>query len=265
MKQIIICLILYLLFVVTSAITTSNNEKITTSMKEEHDYISAVDDILFVEEFSGLGRIVGTCQISVNNQLRYRAKISEMACTHACEGGKDPRRYCHWNSKIIREGPKTHTTSQTTIGLCMIKGGDDTVRYESRISKVKCQSACNAGRDHYRICLFDNTIIRQRPVHIVKQLCAIYGSDDSLRYSAKISKDSCSKSCSAGKDHYRICKWGSIVLRARPMKRIATGSCVIISGQRKVKFKKKRYQEVLVNNFANAGRMSIENASGKIL
>ena len=60
MKQIIICLLLYLLFVVTSAITTSNNEKITTSMKEEHDYISAVDDILFVEEFSGLGRIVGT-------------------------------------------------------------------------------------------------------------------------------------------------------------------------------------------------------------
>ena len=81
MKQIIICLLLYLLFVVTSAITTSNNEKITTSMKEEHDYISAVDDILFVEEFSGLGRIVGTCEISVNNQLRYRAKISEMACT----------------------------------------------------------------------------------------------------------------------------------------------------------------------------------------
>jgi hypothetical protein len=54
-------------------------KKITTSMKEEHDYISAVDDILFVEEFSGLGRIVGTCEISVNNQLRYRAKISEMA------------------------------------------------------------------------------------------------------------------------------------------------------------------------------------------
>ena len=107
-----ILLLSFLLFVGITSVEIRNDEKkkekknefkshhngnddmvtvVAASVKEEHDYKSAVGDILFVEEFSGLGRIVGTCKISINGRLQYNAKISKMACIQACEGGKDPR------------------------------------------------------------------------------------------------------------------------------------------------------------------------------
>ena len=89
-----ILLLSFLLFVGITSVEIRNDEKkkekknefkshhngnddmvtvVAASVKEEHDYKSAVGDILFVEEFSGLGRIVGTCKISINGRLQKRS------------------------------------------------------------------------------------------------------------------------------------------------------------------------------------------------
>ena len=138
----------------TSGDNGDENMKVTAS-SETYDYAGAVDDILFVEEFIGIGRIIASCEIrGGDNSLRYRAKISEMACRQACSGGKDPNRQCAWNTQVIK------TNGRYRLGSCIIKGGDDRTRYRAKISEAACRKSCAGGKDPNRGCMWGTKVIK---------------------------------------------------------------------------------------------------------
>ena len=94
-------------------------------------------------------------------------------------------------------------------GWCFIHNGKNKLKYKRKCSKEACKRACDAGKDHFRRCVYSQVnenkirrvkVLRERPQ---RGLCVIIGRTNRVKYRARTSKVACSKSCKRGKDFLR--------------------------------------------------------------